>query len=161
MQLRCPHCRSLVRLPDTMRRYFGMPVTCQSCGHAFVVPPQSPLHDASLPADSIRPLDRSISAVRCFHEHRCRHCRHRFHLPGLDPPPASVSVACPYCDTRLNCGGANGVAPGAVVLVLVLGLLAGGGVLWLDHEGLIALHNLKASQLLLEWKRTIQDFGLS
>lgn len=63
MQLRCPYCRSLVRLPDAMRRYFGMPVTCRDCRHAFVVPPQSPLHDAAIPADTVRPLDRSIVLV--------------------------------------------------------------------------------------------------
>lgn len=161
MQLRCPHCRSLVRLPDAMRRYFGMPVACDGCGHAFVVPPQSPLHDAALPADSVRPLDRSISAVRCSHTYDCRHCGHQFRIPGLDPPAASVSLACPYCDTQLECGGPRGAAPGAIVAVLILGLLAGGGVLWLDHAGLIALHNLEASQLLLEWKRAVQRFGVS
>ena len=161
MQLRCPHCRSLVRLPDAMRRYFGMPVTCHGCGRAFVVPPQNPLHDAALPADYARPLDRSISAVRCFHEHGCHHCGHRFRVPGLDPPATSVSLACPYCDTRLDCGGTRGLAPRHIVRILIIGLLAGAGVLWLDHAGLIALQNLEASQLLLEWKRAIQRFGIS
>ena len=68
MQLRCPHCRSLVRIDEAMRRYFGMPVRCHECARLFVVPPQSPLYDSVLPADSVRPLDRSVSAARCFHQ---------------------------------------------------------------------------------------------
>ncbi len=160
MQLRCPYCRSLVGLPDAMRRYFGMPVTCHDCRHAFVVPPQNPLHDAAIPADTVRPLDRSISAVRCSHEHGCRRCGHRFRIAGLDPPPVRISLACPYCDAPVGYGGPRGLAPGAVVTVLILGILAGGRVLWLDHQGLIALRNLEASQLLLEWKHALRRLGL-
>lgn len=105
MQLRCPHCRSLVGVPDGMRCYFGMPVACHLCQRRFVVPPQSPLHDAALPADSVRPLDRSISAIRCFHEHRCPHCRHQLRVPGMNQPTMRIELSCPYCETKLAIGG--------------------------------------------------------
>ena len=158
MELRCPHCRSLVRIPDAMRRYFGMPVTCHECRRSFVVPPQSPLHDAALPADSIRPLDRSLSAARCFHERTCRRCGHRLRLPGLDRPSAVVSLSCPYCNTGFEIGGPRRAGPGAVTAALVVGIGVGGAILWLDHAGMIALHNLEASRLLLEWKQALRHF---
>ena len=59
MQLRCPHCRSLVRIAEAMRRYFGMPVRCHECARVFVVLPQSPLYDSALPADG--------PVMRCSH----------------------------------------------------------------------------------------------
>ena len=68
MQLRCPHCRSLVRIAEAMRRYFGMVVRRHEYALVLVVPPQTPLYDSALPADSVRPLHRSVSAARCFHE---------------------------------------------------------------------------------------------
>ena len=37
-------------------------------------PPQSPLYDPALPANSVRSLDRSVSAARCFHERICWAC---------------------------------------------------------------------------------------
>lgn len=72
-----------------------------------------------------------------------------------------ISLTCPYCEAPLDYGGARGLAPGAVVTVLILGIVAGGAVLWLDHQGLIAIRNLEASQLLLEWKYALRRLGLS
>ena len=161
MQLRCPHCRSLVGVPDGMRCYFGMPVACHLCQRAFVVPPQSPLHDAALPADSVRPLDRSISAIRCFHEQACPHCQRQLRIPGLNKPTRRIDLSCPYCETTLTIGGAPRLAPKAIITALVIGLLMGGGVLWLDQAGLIALQNFQASHLLLEWKQALQRLGIS
>ena len=135
MELRCPHCRSLVGLPDAMRRYFGMPVTCHECRRSFVVPPQSPLHDAALPADSIRPLDRSLSAARCFHEHG---------------PAANVATGSGFPAGQAICrrqpfmpllqhgseiGGPSGQAGALSLRSLVVGIGVGGAILWLDHQG--------------------------
>ena len=149
MQLRCPHCRSLVRIDDAMRRYFGKPVQCRECSRMFVVPPQSPLYDSALPADSVRPLDRSVSAARCFHERICQACRHKVRVPGLDWPAAGPVMRCPHCDAELGKSKARGIGTTPVILALITGIACGCGVLWLDHAGLIALQNLDASRLLI------------
>ena len=158
MQLRCPYCRSLVRIDDTMRRYFGMPVGCHECARVFVVPPQSPLHDSALPADAVRPLDRSVSANRCFHERRCNSCGNTARLPGLERPVANIVMNCPYCGAAFESGRARGIRTGPVMLALVAGIGAGCGVLWLDHAGLIALQNLDMSRLLMDLKFAVRDW---
>ena len=101
MPLHCPHCRSLVRIAEAMRRYFGMPVRCHECARVFVVPPQSPLYVSVLPADSVRPLDRSVSAARCFHERICRACRRKVGIPRLERPADGPVMRCSHCDAGL------------------------------------------------------------
>ena len=161
MQLRCPHCRSLVRIAEAMRRYFGMPVRCHECARVLVVPPQSPLYDSALPADSVRPLDRSVSAARCFHERMCHACGHRIRLPGLEWPLADLVMRCAHCDTPIGTGRARGISTTSIILALVVGITAGCGLLWLDHAGLIALRNLDASRLLFAVKAGVEDWWIS
>ena len=161
MQLRCPHCRSLVRIDDAMRRYFGSPVQCHECSRMFVVPPQSPLYDSALPADSVRPLDRSVSAARCFHERICQACRHKVRVPGLDWPAAGPVMRCPHCDAELGTSKARGIGTRPVILALITGIAFGCGVLWLDHAGLIALQNLDASRLLITVTAEARDWWVS
>ena len=115
----------------------------------FVVPPQSPLYDSALPADSVRPLDRSVSAARCFHERMCQACRHEVRVPGLDWPAAGPVMRCPHCEAELGTSKARGIGITPVILALITGIACGCGVLWLDHAGLIALQNLDASRLLI------------
>ena len=102
MQLRCPHCRSLVRIAKAMRRYFGMPVRCHEYARVFVVPSQNPLYDSALPADTVRPLDRSVSAARCFHERICRACRRKVWIPGLERPADGPVMRCSHCNVELG-----------------------------------------------------------
>ena len=161
MQLRCPHCRSLVRIDDAMRRYFGMPVQCHECSRMFVVPPQSPLYDSALPADSVRPIDRSVSAAKCFHERIYQACRHKVRVPGLDWPTASPVMRCPHCDAELGTSKARGIGTTPVILALITGIAFGCGVLWLDHTGLIALQNLDASRLLITVTAGARDWWVS
>ena len=115
----------------------------------FVVPPQSPLYDSALPADSVRPLDRSVSAARCFHKRICQACRHKVRVPGLDWPAAGPVMRCLHCDAELGTSKARGIGTTPVILALITGIAFGCGVLWLDHAGLIALQNLDASRLLI------------
>ena len=161
MQHRCPHCRSLVRIDDAMRRYFGMPFQCHVCSRMFVVPPQSPLYDSALPADSVRPLDRSVSAARCFHERMCQACRHEVRVPGLDWPAAGPVMRCPHCEAELGTSKARGIRTTPVILALITGIACGCGVLWLDHAGLIALQNLDASRLLITVTAEAWDWWVS
>ena len=161
MQLRCPHCRSLVRIDDAMRRYFVMPVQCHECARLFVVPPQSPLYDSALPADSARPLDRSVSTARCFHERICHACGHKLRVPGLDWPAAGPVMRYSHCDTELGISKAQGIGTTPIILALVTGIAGGCGVIWLDHAGLIALQNLDASRLLFTIKAGAHDWWVS
>ena len=67
----------------------------------FVVPPHSPLYDLALLADSVRPLDWSVSAARCFHERICRACRRKVRIPGLERPADGPVMRCSHCDAGL------------------------------------------------------------
>ena len=127
----------------------------------FVVPPQSPLYDSALPADSVRPLDRSVSAARCFHERMCQACRHEVRVPGLDWPAAGPVMRCPHCEAELGTSKARGIRTTPVILALITGIACGCGVLWLDHAGLIALQNLDASRLLITVTAEAWDWWVS
>lgn len=150
MPLRCPRCRSLVDVPDHLHRYFGMPVACHLCSQVFTAPPQSPLHDNDLPQSLVRSLDRSISVTRCHHERSCPSCQRRVRLPGLDPAIGPLDLSCPYCRARFTLQGSSGVRPQVIAVALGLGMIVGLVVLWLDHEGLIALHQLRLPDTLLD-----------
>ena len=127
----------------------------------FVVPPQSPLYDSALPADSVRPLDRSVSAARCFHERICHACGHKLRVPGLDWPAAGPVMRCSHCDAELGISKARGIGTTPIILALVTGIAGGCGVIWLDHAGLIALQNLDASHLLFTIKAGARDCWVS
>ena len=127
----------------------------------FVVPPQSPLYDSALPADSVRPLDRSVSAARCFHERICQACRHKVRVPGLDWPAAGPVMRGPHCDAKLGTSKARGIGTTPVILALITGIAFGCGVLWLNHAGLIALQNLDASRLLITVTAGARDWWVS
>ena len=105
----------------------------------FVVPLQSPLYDLALPADSVHPLDRSVSMARCFHERICRACRRKVRVPGLERPVDGRVMRCSHCDAELDTSEARGIGTTPVILALVIGIIAGCGVLWIDHAGLITL----------------------
>ena len=124
-------------------------------------PPQSPLYDSALPADSVRPLDRSVSAARCFHERICHACGHKLRVPGLDWPAAGPVMRCSHCDAELGISKARGIGTTPIILALVTGIAGGCGVIWLDHAGLIALQNLDASRLLFTIKAGARDWWVS
>ena len=161
MQLRCSHCRSLVRITEAMRRYFGMPVRCHEYAQVFVVPRQNPLYDSALPADSVRPLDRSVSAARCFHERICRASRRKIRIPSLERPVDGRVMRFSHCDAELDTSEARGIGTTPVILAPVIGIITGCGVLWLDHAGLIALGNLDASRLLVTTKAGVGGWWVS
>ena len=60
-------------------------------------------------------------------------------------------------DEELGTSEAQGIETTPVILALVIGIIAGCGVLWLDHAGLIALRNLDASCLLVTMKAGVRD----
>ena len=111
--------------------------------------PQSPLYGPVLPADSVRPLDRSVSATRYFHERICRACRRKFRVPDLERPANGRVMRCPHCDAKLGIGETRGIGTTPVIRALVIGITAGCGVLWLDHAGLTTPQSLVASRLLV------------
>lgn len=79
----------------------------------------------------------------------------------MNRPTMRIDLSCPYCEMKLAIGGPARLAPKAIITALVIGLLVGGGVLWLDQTGLIALQNFQASHFLLEWKQALQRLGVS
>lgn len=79
----------------------------------------------------------------------------------MNQPTMRIELSCPYCETKLAIGGPPRLAPKAIITALIIGLLVGGGVLWLDQTGLIALQNFQASHFLLEWKQALQRLGVS
>ena len=144
-----------------MRRYFSMLVRCHEYARVLVVLPQSPLYDSALPADSVRPLDRSVSAARCFHERICRACKRKVRSPGLERPADGPAMRCSYCDVELGTSEARGIRTTPVILALVIGIIARCDVLWLDNAGLISLRNLDASRLLVTMKAGVGDWWVS
>ena len=127
----------------------------------FVVPPQSPLFDSALPADTVRPLDRSVSAARCFHERICRARRRKVRIPGFERPADGPVIRCSHCNAELGTSEARGIGTTPVILALVIDIIAGCGVLWLDHARLIALRYLHASGLLVTMKAGVGGWWVS
>ena len=159
MPLRCPRCRSLVELPDQLNRYFDMPAACHMCQRVFAVPPQTPFHDSGVPYSLVRQMDRSISAQRCSHERACPSCRRRVRIPGLDPAIGPLDLSCPYCRARFHLQATGGINPCLIATALGLGIVFGLGLLWLDHQNLVALHQLPLSEMLLEQVRQLRTWA--
>ena len=159
MQLCCPRCRSLVEVPDKLSRFFNMPVACHLCGRVFAVPPQSPLDDGHMPHSRLRPLDRSISAERCSHERSCPSCQRPVRIPGLDPAIGPLDLSFPYCEAEFRLQAGGGIGLYAISVTFGLGIVLGLVILWLDHEGIIALHRLQLTEMLLEWARQLRQWA--
>ena len=158
MPLRCPRCRSLVEVPNQLNRFFNMPVACHICRRIFAAPPQSPLHDSAVPQRLVGPLDRSISAERCSHERACPSCRRPVRLPGLDRSIGPLDLSCPYSRARFRLEASGGISPRVIAAALGLGLVFGLAVLWLDHQGIIALRQLRLTQTVLDWARDMRHW---
>ena len=144
-----------------MRRYFSMLVRCHEYARVLVALPQSPLYDSALPADSVCPLDRSVSAARWFHERICRACKRKVRSPGLERPADGPAMRCSHCDVELGTSEARGIRTTPVILALVISIIARCDVLWLDNAGLISLRNLDASRLLVTMKAGVGDWWVS
>ena len=95
----------------------------------FVVPPQSPLYDLALPANSARPFDRYVSAARYFHERICRACRRKVRFLGLKRPADGAVIRCSHCNAELGTSEARSVGTTPAILALVIRIIAGCGVL--------------------------------
>ena len=87
---------------------------------------------------------------------QCRACRHKVSIPGLERPADSPVMRCSHCDAELGTSEARGIGTPPVILALVIGIIAGSGVLQLDHAGLIALQNLDASRLPVTMKAGVR-----
>ena len=173
MQLCCPRCRSPVEVPHQLSRFFNMPVACHLCRRVFAVPPQGPLHDSpvpnspapnnsvpnnSVPNSLLRALDRSSSAERCSHERTCPACLRTIRIPGLDPAIGPLDLSCPYCQANFRLEAGGGIQPRIIAVALGLGIVIGLAVLWLDHEGMIALRQLQLAEPLREWARQLRHW---
>jgi len=164
MKLHCPRCRRLVGLPDRLNRYFGMPVACYHCAHVFAVPPQNPRrrgghpggHPGDHPGDHQggprakldHPQERSVSAERSHHARRCPACARQMRLPGSDPAIGPLNLSCPYCGVMISIPGGRELRFGFILAALGFGVGAGLLVLWMDHQGLIALDRLHITRWL-------------
>ena len=70
-------------------------------------------------------------------------------------------LRCSDCDVELGTSDARGIGTSPVILALVIGIIAGCGVLWLEHAGLIALRYLDTSRLLVTMKAGVGDWWVS
>ena len=80
---------------------------------------------------------------------------------SLERPADGPVMRCSHCDAELGTSEARGIGTTPVILALVIGIIAGCGVLWLDHAGLIALWNLDSSRLLVTVKAGVRDWWVS
>ena len=80
---------------------------------------------------------------------------------GLERPADGPVMRCSHCDAKLSTSEARGIETTLVILALVIGIIAGCGVLWLDHAGLIALRNLDTSRLLVTVKAGVRSWLVS
>ena len=109
----------------------------------------------------MHPLDRSVSAIRCIHERICRARRRKVRIPGFERPADGPVIRCSHCNAELGTSEARGIGTTPVILALVIGIIAGCDVLWLNDAGLIALQNLDASPLLVTMKTGVRNWWVS
>lgn len=160
MHLECPHCRAKLRVPDSLRRYYDMPVRCRRCRHVFTVRRHAP-HDDSGPAhDHQQPLDRSVSARQSHHPTRCHRCGASLLVPGqrtgrhLTGGP--LDLTCPYCQAGFSHDpSCDAALPDRLIIGLIAAILTGCAVLWGQHKGYIQLRNLGDSGLIFELQRML------
>jgi predicted Zn finger-like uncharacterized protein len=148
MQLTCPHCQKTLTVPDSLRRYYDMPVRCHHCRHVFTVQRLGPRDDFR-PAHEIRhPLDRSVSARQSHHFIVCHVCNAELRVPGRlrnrrISPATPLRLSCPCCSVSFPYHGTGDAArPDWPIIILGTGIAIGGVVLWGHHQGYIALHNI-------------------
>ena len=163
MDLECPHCRATLRVPESLRRHYGMPVRCHRCRHVFTVPRRNPA-DATGPTHGPgHPFDRSVSAQQSHHLTRCHGCGTALRVPGRMKPGArhtsgTLALTCPYCLAGFphhgsgDAGRLNGLFIG-----LVAGIAVGCLVLWGHNEGYIELSNLGNSSWISGLRRMLAD----
>lgn len=159
MPLRCPRCRSLVEIPNQLTRYFDMPVACHMCRRVFAVQPLNPVQESGVPQTLVQQMGRSISAERCSHERACPSCHRRVRIPGLHPTVGPLDLSCPYCRARFQLHAAGGISPFCLMVALGLGIILGLVVLWIDHQGLIALHQLPLTEVMRDWAQQLRDWA--
>jgi predicted Zn finger-like uncharacterized protein len=146
MQLECPQCQNALTVPDSLRRYYDIPVRCHHCRHVFTIQKQSPRDDRGPAHDVRRPLDRSVSARHSHHMIVCQGCGGDLRVPGQEQRQEQggpLRLACAYCLASFPYTGAGtAVCLDRVMIGLLVGIAAGCVVLWGHHEGYIELRNL-------------------
>ena len=70
-------------------------------------------------------------------------------------------MRCSHCDAELGTSEARGIGTTPVILALVISIIAGCDVLWLNDAGLIALQNLDALRLLVTMKARVRNWWVS
>ena len=169
MHLECPHCQNALTVPDSLRRYYDMPVRCHQCRHVFTIQKQSP-HDDWGPAHDVRrPLDRSVSARHSHHMIVCQGCGADLRVPGQERgqeqgkrQDGPLRLACPYCLASFSHYRAGNAARlDRVMIGLVVVIAAGCVVLWGHHEGYIELWNLVVGAWFGDAVRFINDTWLA
>ena len=85
-------------------------------------------------------------------------CRRKVRIPGLERPADGPVMRCSHCDAEFGTSETRGIGNTPVILALVIRIIAGCGMLWLDHAGLIALRNLDASCLLITMEARVRHW---
>ena len=163
MCLECPHCQAALRLPDSLRRYYDIPVRCHRCRHVFTVARQRPRDNAGPAHDPRQSFDRSVSARQSHHMTRCHGCRAALRVPGQRQPGARhpsgrLTLTCPHCLAGFQHHGPGDTARlDRLMIGLVAGIAVGCLVLWGHHEGYIELRNLDHASWISELRRMLAD----
>ena len=163
MYLECPHCQAALRVPDSLRRHYGMPVRCYRCRHVFTVARQS-LRDAIRPTHGPRhPLDRSVSTRQSHHLTRCHGCGAALRVPGQGQQERRrtswpMTLTCPHCLAVFQHHGRGDAAHlDRLIIGLVAGITVGCLVLWGQGEGYIELRNLDDTSWISGLRRMLAD----
>ena len=163
MHLECPQCEAALRVPDSLRRYYDMPVRCYRCRHVFTVARHSPRDNTGPAHDAGQSFDRSVSARQNHHMTRCHDCGAALRVPGRQEQAARrksgpLSVTCPPCLAVFQHHGPGTAAHlDRLMIGLVAGLAVGCLVLWGHHEGYIELRNLDNASWISGLRRMLAD----
>ena len=84
MILNCHHCQEPGQLPDVLSNFYGMPVSCHSCGRINLIERQN-----AAPA--------AVAVQERHHLTSCQKCGLRLIAPGKPLEIRRVKFLCPAC----------------------------------------------------------------
>jgi len=84
MILNCHHCQEPGQLPDVLSNFYGMPVSCHSCGRINLIEKQN-----AAPA--------AVAVQKRHHLTSCQKCGLRLIAPGKPLEIRRVKFLCPAC----------------------------------------------------------------
>ena len=159
MQLICPHCRINLTVPDTFRRFYNYPFQCQACRRGFSFTRRHHLREPASHALAGVAFERSISAYLTNHIIRCPTCRSQMRIPGQEPADTPVALTCPACRHDFSHhAGRNSVSARGIIMAVIAGGMMGLLILFLDHQGHIAIERLAITSWLHDLVTTLPSW---